>query len=93
MEFGIQETLAYEIRDLSLWNLEHRSRNLQSRKADFLESGIHWNGILNPVPGTQSLHHGIQNPRLSRIILHGVMIFKLPGIMEMNEMMNIIVFR
>ena len=37
----------------------------------FLESGIHWAGIRNPVLGIQNPQGGMQNPRLSWIPLHG----------------------
>ena len=37
----------------------------------FLESGIHWAGIRNPVLGIRNPQGGIQNPRLSWIPLHG----------------------
>ena len=37
----------------------------------FLESGIHWAGIRNPVVRIRNPQRGIQNPRLSWIPLHG----------------------
>ena len=37
----------------------------------FLESGIHWAGIRNPVLGIRNPQGGIQNPGLSWIPLHG----------------------
>ena len=37
----------------------------------FLESGIHWAGIRNPVVGIRNPQRGIQNPRLSWISFHG----------------------
>ena len=37
----------------------------------FLESGIHWAEIWNPVLGIRNPQGGIQNPRLSWIPLHG----------------------
>ena len=37
----------------------------------FLESGIHWARIRNPVLGIRNPKGGIQNPRLSWIPLHG----------------------
>ena len=36
----------------------------------FLESGIHWAEIRNPVVGIRNPQRGIQNPRLSWIPLH-----------------------
>ena len=58
-----------------------RTRNEMRRKAlkqekkigiqPFLESGIHWAGIRNPVLGIRNPQGGIQNPRLSWIPLHG----------------------
>ena len=42
-------------------NLESTSRNLESRKVDLLEFGIHWGGILNPVPGIRNPNYGIRN--------------------------------
>ena len=45
----------------------------------FLESGIHWARIRNPVLGIRNPKGGIQNPRLSWIPLHGATIdFPLP---------------
>ena len=41
----------------------------------FLESGIHWAGIRNPVLGIRNPRGGIQNPRLSWIPLHGAISF------------------
>ena len=42
----------------------------------FLESGIHWAGIRNPVVGIRNPQRGIQNPRLSWIPLHGAILYK-----------------
>ena len=41
----------------------------------FLESGIHWAGIRNPVVGIRNPQRGIQNPRLSWFPLHGAINF------------------
>ena len=46
----------------------------------FLESGIHWAGIRNPVVGIRNPERGIQNPRLSWIPLHGA----IPFILKLN---------
>ena len=59
---GIQETISCGIRNSTLWNPDSRSRNPESRKMNFLESGTHWCGNLKPVRGIWSLHHGIRNP-------------------------------
>ena len=40
----------------------------------FLESGIHYAGIRNPLPGIRNPQHGIQNLRLSWILLHGAIV-------------------
>ena len=54
---------------------EMRRKALQKKKKfgiqPFLESGIHWAGIRNPVLGIQNPQGGMQNPRLSWIPLHG----------------------
>ena len=42
----------------------------------FLESGIHWAEIRNPVVGIRNPQRGIQNPRLSWIPLHGAILYK-----------------
>ena len=38
------------------------------------QSTFHWQGIQNLVPGVHNPQHGIQNPRLSWITLHGAMV-------------------
>ena len=53
--------LEFRILIFRILNLESTSRNLESRKVDLLEFGIHWGGILNPVPGIRSPDYGIRN--------------------------------
>ena len=56
---------------------EMRRKALKQKKIGiqhFLEAGIHWDGIQNPVLGIRNPQGGIQNPRLSWIPLHGAMI-------------------
>ena len=72
VESGIRKIFDCGIRNPTLWNSESISRNPESRKRDFLEFGTHRGGILNPVRGIRSPHHGMRIPRLSWITLHGV---------------------
>ena len=57
MESGIQD--------------RHRLTYMGRTQSLIFESGIHWGEILNPVPWIRGPHHGIWNPRLSWINLHG----------------------
>ena len=56
----------YGIRNPDFWNPQYNSRNPEST-IQLKESGIHW----NPVPGIRNPQRGMQNPRLSWILLHG----------------------
>ena len=61
------------------------------------QSTFHWQGIQNLVPGVHNPQHGIQNPRLSWITLHGAMVplpswggggFVLPYIQGLYSFLN-----
>ena len=71
MKSGIQKYLLLEslILPFILWDPIQIIR-CPEKKKNLLESRIHRSGILNLVRGIWSPHHGVQNPRLSLIILH-----------------------
>ena len=60
------------------------------------QSTFRWRGIQNLVPGVHNPQHGIQNPRLSWITLHGAMVplpswgggFVLPYIQGLYSFLN-----
>ena len=57
-ESGIHNTFACGLRHPEKIGLG----NPESQKTDLLKSAIHCGGILDPVPGIRSPHHGIRNP-------------------------------
>ena len=71
VESWIHKTFSCRIQNPTLRNTQSRSWNLESRKTDLLESGIHWGGILNPVPGILSSHYGLKSTTITDFLKGG----------------------